>query len=69
MRSAFRPHHDYSIVLLAFSLFLCRTTGEIRLMLSTLCVCEVGAIVLVYCQAKTAFEASYVILKEVGVLV
>lgn len=52
-----------------FSLFPGRAAGEIRLMLATLCVREIGAIVLVDCQAETAFEAAQVVLEEVRILV
>ena len=38
-------------------------------MLPSLCMSQVGAIVLVHSQAKAAFEASDVILKEVRILV
>lgn len=45
------------------------TTCEIRLMLATLCVCKVGAIVLVDCQTETALEAADVVLENVGIFV
>ena len=38
-------------------------------MLPSLCMSQIGAIVLVHRQAKAAFEASDVILKEVRILV
>ena len=38
-------------------------------MLATLCVSEIGAIVLMYCEAETALEGADVVLEEVGVFV
>ena len=38
-------------------------------MFAPLCVCEVGAVVLVDGQAEAAFEAADVVLEEVGVFV
>lgn len=38
-------------------------------MLATLGVGEIGAIVLMYCETKTAFEGADMILEEVGVFV
>ena len=38
-------------------------------MFAALCVSEIGAIVLVYCEAETALEGADVIFEEVGVFV
>lgn len=38
-------------------------------MLATLCVCEIGAIILMYCEAETALKGADVVLEEVGVFV
>ena len=38
-------------------------------MLSPLRVCEIGAIILVYSEAETAFEGANMIFEEVGVFV
>ena len=38
-------------------------------MLATLCVSEIGAIVLMHCEAETAFEGADMIFEEVGVFV
>ena len=38
-------------------------------MLATLCMSEIGAIVLMYCEAETALEGADVVLEEVGVFV
>ena len=38
-------------------------------MLATLCVSEIGAIILMYCEAETALEGADVVLEEVGVFV
>lgn len=38
-------------------------------MLSALCMCEIGAVVLVNSQAKTTFEGSDVVFEKVRVLV
>lgn len=38
-------------------------------MLATLCVSEIGAIVLVYCKAEPTFEGADMVLEEVGVFV
>lgn len=38
-------------------------------MFATLCVSEVGSIVLMYCEAETAFERADMVLEEVRVFV
>lgn len=38
-------------------------------MFATLCVSEIGAIVLMYCEAEPTFEGAHVILEEVGIFV
>jgi hypothetical protein len=57
------------IILLALPLLFRGTPSEVRLMFASLSMCEVGAIVLVYRKAESAFEASNVVLEEVRVLV
>ena len=38
-------------------------------MLATLCVSEIGAIVLMYCEAETALKGADMVLEEIGVFV
>lgn len=38
-------------------------------MFATLCVGEIGAIVLMYCETEPTFEGADVVLEEVGVFV
>jgi hypothetical protein len=57
------------IVPLPFSLLFCSTTCQVGLVLPSLCVGEIRAVVLVDRQAKTALEATDVVLEEVRVLV
>ena len=46
-----------------------RSPGKIGLMFPTLCVSEIGAIVLMYCKAEAAFEGTDMILEKVGVFI
>jgi hypothetical protein len=57
------------VVSLAFPLLLRRATCQVCLMLPSLCMREIGSIVLVDCQTETALEAADVVLEEVRVLV
>jgi hypothetical protein len=57
------------IVPLSLSLLFCSTTCQVGLVLPSLCVGEIRAVVLVDRQAKTALEATDVVLEEVRVLV
>jgi hypothetical protein len=58
-----------NVISLSFALLFCGTAREIRLVLSSLCMGEIRAIILVNCQTETAFEASDVVLEEVRILV
>jgi hypothetical protein len=57
------------IVPLSLSLLFCSTTCQVGLVLPSLCVGEIRAVVLMDRQAKTALEATDVVLEEVRVLV
>lgn len=61
-------HSQHSSILGLF-LLSGRASCEVGLMLSSLCVREVGAIVLMNCETKAAFEGANMVLEEVGVFV
>jgi hypothetical protein len=65
------PHRQPSdaVDVLPFLCFTGGAAGEVRLMLSALCVCEVGAIVLVHSETETTFEAANMVFEEVGVFI
>ena len=46
-----------------------RTSGQVCLMLASLGMCEIGAVVLVYGQTESTFEAADVVFENVGVFV
>jgi hypothetical protein len=56
-------------LIFAFALFAGSTTGEVRLVLFALRVGQVGAVILVDCEAETALKAADVVLEEVGIFV
>lgn len=65
------PNHSlwqtcYRVEIAAFFGFACGSTGEIGLMLAALGVGEVGAVVLVDGETKTAFEGADMVLEAVG---
>lgn len=53
----------------AFALFASGAAGEVRLVLFALRVGQVGAVILMDCEAKAALEAADVVFEEVGVFV
>ena len=55
----------YRVEVSAFFGFAGGPTGEVGLVLAALGVGEVGAIVLVYCQAETAFEGADVVFEAI----
>lgn len=55
------------LILLAFPVLTRGASFEVCLMLAALGVGEVGAVVLVDCQAETAFEGAHVVLEDVGI--
>jgi hypothetical protein len=61
------PGHRGLVLVFAFAGVARGAAGEVRLVLAALRVGEVGAIVLVDCQAETAFEAAEVVFEDVGV--
>lgn len=65
-------HVDTQHILILGSAFLLlprRSPCKIRLMFPALCMSEIGAIVLMDCEAETAFEGSDMIFEEIRVLV
>lgn len=56
-------------MIFAFALLAGGATGEVRLVLFALRVGQVGAIILVDCEAETALEAADMVFEEVGVFV
>ena len=66
---AHRAGERGGILVFAFALFAGGAAGEVRLVLFALRVGQVGAVILMHCQAETALEAADVIFEEVGVFV
>lgn len=56
-------------MILGLALLSRGSAGEVGLVLAALCMGEVGAIVLVDCQAEATLEAADVVLEEVGVFI
>ena len=60
---------QHCCILFPLLLLSCCSPSEVRLMLTTLCVCKVRAIILVDSQTESAFKRTDVVLEEVRVLV